>query len=141
MDRLIRNIVRAVLRAVNMEDARISRIGSSAWRNKRYLKKLGIEFSEEVVERAIDEAFGSSDLSSGVEAAFEDMQESTAAAWVDALNGVLHGDYNRNTCRALIRSGQWDEIASEHETRCEHALRKVLEMTAEYWSGEYDPYD
>ena len=77
MRRLIERVIRAVLRTVNMEDARISRIGSSAWRNKRYMKKLGVEFSEEIVERAIDEAFGSSDLSSGVEAAFEDMQEST----------------------------------------------------------------
>lgn len=41
-----------------------------------------MEFTEEAVERAIDEAFGPSDLSSGVEAAFEDMQESMASAWV-----------------------------------------------------------
>ncbi|MDE2687629.1 MAG: hypothetical protein OXI16_09075 [Chloroflexota bacterium] len=133
--------MRAVLRAVNLEDARISRIENCAWKNKRYLKNLGVKFTEEVVERAIDEAFESDDISAAVEAAFEDMQESAAAAWVDTLNGVLHGDYNRNTCRALIRSGQWDEIASEHETRCEHALRKVLELTAEYWSGEYDPHN
>ncbi|MXY46383.1 MAG: hypothetical protein F4Y44_05235 [Chloroflexi bacterium] len=132
--------MRAVLRAVNMEDARISRIESSAWKNRRYLNRLGVEFAEEVVERAVDEAFDSDDLSAAVEAAFEDMQESMSASWVDVVNGAVYGDYNRNTCRALIRSGQWDEIASEYETRCEHALRKVLEMTAEYWSGEYDPY-
>ena len=123
-----------------MEDARISRIGNSARRNKRYLRRLGEDFAEEIIDAALDEVYGSSDLSDAVEAAFDDMQESMASAWVDVINGAVYHDYNRNTCRALIRSGQWDEIASEYETRCEHALRIALELTAEYWSGEYDPY-
>ena len=138
MGRLVKKLVRAIMRAVGMEDARVSRLTDSARNNRTYLRRMGEDFTGELIEEALDRAYDSSNLSDAADQLFDEMQESMATAWASALNGALHNDYDRNSCRALIRSGQWDEIASEHETRCERALRDVLLGTAESWSGEYD---
>ena len=94
------------MHVAGMEDARVTRLTDSAHNNRTYLRCIGEGFTGEMIEEALDRAYDSSNLSDAANPLFDEMQESMVTARANALNGALHDDYDRNSCRALIRSEQ-----------------------------------
>lgn len=136
---VVSDIISRVFRRVRMRTPRVSRFGSNESNNKRILDHEGVRYSVLAVEQAINVVYSDEPgaVTQAVQALFTDMEDTLQDVWVTHVNNMAR-HFDRDTCRHLITSGRWDEIAADYETDCKRALRRVLMQSTEYWSGEYE---